>query len=375
MEDLIKFAQDCFPNIAHATISSYVAQHYSTQSNEFIMNYFFSLPAPMPAAPASPSSSFQQTLSEEPPIAVFEISSDDDEPNNSVEVQQQQQKKEAAPSSNVKPTIDNTTLKQLHLSSKAQASSARKSPQHRARQQAKSKNSGVNLASIHEQRLKSLQESNNTMLTTNNSTVSSGITKPATLKQQIQAARERHKQRWKAVTPAARSMTIADLQQKEKSTLAANAGDWGQSSSTSSASSNIRTISNSIANPETIGREALRLTNLFRAKNKLPVLQWSSALTKIAEGHSRDMGDKKVPFSHNGFDKRSDMVPFPKRTFAENLAFNNYGAANVAQVSVDGWIKSPGHCKNLLSNTNYCGIGVYCNARGEYYLTQLFALV
>ena len=50
----------------------------------------------------------------------------------------------------------------------------------------------------------------------------------------------------------------------------------------------------------------------------------------------------------------------------------NYGSAQVAVVAVDGWIHSPGHCKNLLSDQYYCGIGVYKNKRGEYYLTQLF---
>jgi len=46
----------------------------------------------------------------------------------------------------------------------------------------------------------------------------------------------------------------------------------------------------------------------------------------------------------------------------------------VARVAVEGWIQSPGHRKNLLSNQTLCGIGVYVNAAGAYYLTQLFAL-
>lgn len=48
------------------------------------------------------------------------------------------------------------------------------------------------------------------------------------------------------------------------------------------------------------------------------------------------------------------------------------GVSEVAKVAVNGWIESPGHCKNLLGNFTYCGIGVYMNHEGKYYLTQLF---
>ena len=43
-------------------------------------------------------------------------------------------------------------------------------------------------------------------------------------------------------------------------------------------------------------------------------------------------------------------------------------------MAVQGWIDSPGHCANLLSEANWCGVGVYVNSQGAYYLTQLFAL-
>ncbi len=38
-----------------------------------------------------------------------------------------------------------------------------------------------------------------------------------------------------------------------------------------------------------------------------------------------------------------------------------------------GWIQSPGHRKNLLANSVWCGIGVYRNSEGAFYLTHLFA--
>ena len=86
------------------------------------------------------------------------------------------------------------------------------------------------------------------------------------------------------------------------------------------------------------------------------------------------MGEGKVPFGHDGFNKRFKSFPFGARGGAENVAYN-YGLADPAKVTVDGWIKSPGHRKNLLGNFVYMGIGVYRNARGYFYFTQLFALV
>ena len=58
--------------------------------------------------------------------------------------------------------------------------------------------------------------------------------------------------------------------------------------------------------------------------------------------------------------------------FGENVAMNK-GQADAVQCAVDGWIKSPGHRKNLLGNFYYCGIAVYCYY-GSFYFTQLLAL-
>ena len=86
------------------------------------------------------------------------------------------------------------------------------------------------------------------------------------------------------------------------------------------------------------------------------------------------MAEGKVPFGHQGFKERVRAYPFAHSTAAENVAMNS-GTVDVARVSVDGWISSPGHCKNLLGDFDYCGIGVYRNAKDQFYLTQLFAKV
>ena len=88
-----------------------------------------------------------------------------------------------------------------------------------------------------------------------------------------------------------------------------------------------------------------------------------------------DMANKKVPFGHDGFDNRAAMVPYNKQFFAENVAYcYNYERSVIAQTIVDGWIESPGHRKNLLSNSNVCAIAAYKGDDGNWYFTQLFAL-
>ena len=50
-----------------------------------------------------------------------------------------------------------------------------------------------------------------------------------------------------------------------------------------------------------------------------------------------------------------------------------YSQYSIAEMAVNGWINSPGHRKNLLSNTNSCAIATYITSSGAYYLTQMFA--
>ena len=72
------------------------------------------------------------------------------------------------------------------------------------------------------------------------------------------------------------------------------------------------------------GIRALDLTNQFRKGHNLPALSWNQALHDIAMEHCVAMADGKVPIGHANFDIRSQKVPFFKRSFAENVAYN-YG--------------------------------------------------
>ena len=129
----------------------------------------------------------------------------------------------------------------------------------------------------------------------------------------------------------------------------------------------------SIAKDE-IGKKCLELTNQFRAKNKLPPLKWDDSIWKISLTHSKNMGEGKVPFGHKGFNERIKQFPFYYSLACENVFMcQGYSEYSIAENAVNGWINSPGHRKNLLSNTNFCAIATYRNSSGAYYLTQMFA--
>jgi uncharacterized protein YkwD len=107
-----------------------------------------------------------------------------------------------------------------------------------------------------------------------------------------------------------------------------------------------------------------------------PDLAWNAALTQAAVAHSDDMVSHNF-FDHTGSDgstpgDRETRAGYTWRGWGENIAA---GQSSVAEV-VDGWMKSEGHCANLM-NAAYKDIGVACvagNAGTTYrtYWTQDF---
>lgn len=115
-------------------------------------------------------------------------------------------------------------------------------------------------------------------------------------------------------------------------------------------------------------------SNAFRQSEGRCLLIWNQTMAEIAAEHSKNMGDGVVPIGHQGFNKRFRRFPFRStRGGAENVAMS-HGLGDPGKVAVDGWIKSPGHRKNLLGNFTIMAIGVYINLHGAFFLTQLFAL-
>jgi uncharacterized protein YkwD len=98
-------------------------------------------------------------------------------------------------------------------------------------------------------------------------------------------------------------------------------------------------------------------------------LGWNPQLEQAALVHSNDMYVNNY-FSHASKDgskagNRIDKAGYSWKTYGENIAFG-YGSETDV---VKGWLKSPGHCKNIMSKS-FKEMGV---ARVGDYWTQVFA--
>merc|ERR1719313_608587 len=96
-------------------------------------------------------------------------------------------------------------------------------------------------------------------------------------------------------------------------------------------------------------------TNSFRQWRGARPLGLHTDLCQRAKTHARAMAQGAAPFSHVGAMDRFAGGPYT--SFAENLA-RAEGVEKLAVATVDGWIASPGHCRNLLGPFNAVGIGV-----------------
>lgn len=82
-----------------------------------------------------------------------------------------------------------------------------------------------------------------------------------------------------------------------------------------------------------------------------PPVAWSDKLAQAADAHAREMVARDV-LSHAGangrmVDDRVDAAGYDWASVAENIAG---GYASIDAV-VAGWVKSPSHCRNLMSPT------------------------
>jgi uncharacterized protein YkwD len=105
----------------------------------------------------------------------------------------------------------------------------------------------------------------------------------------------------------------------------------------------------------------------------VPPLTWNNTLEKAAEGHAWDMSNNNY-FSHTSRDGRT----MEQRIVAAGYKYNGFKSfavgENIAEGQMDidqvmnGWLKSPGHCKNLMSPM-FKEVGV---ARDHNYWVQDF---
>lgn len=140
-----------------------------------------------------------------------------------------------------------------------------------------------------------------------------------------------------------------------------------------------------IRDAEAIARRALELVNEARAQPRrcgrtaFPAttpLQASALLTRAALIHAQDMASRNF-FEHEGSDgsqvsSRVTRVGYAWRSVGENIAAGPATAESV----VDGWLKSPGHCANIMSDKfTEMGIAFATDPKSDagIYWAQVFA--
>jgi uncharacterized protein YkwD len=145
------------------------------------------------------------------------------------------------------------------------------------------------------------------------------------------------------------------------------------------------------------------IINMERKRHGLGMLAWSEDLFRIASKHSNDMATRNY-LSHDspegkGFSDRYQQAAYVCEirigrvihTGAENIAlshrynsmttedgiayYNWNSAQEIAQKTVDGWMNSPGHRKNILTpHWLHEGIGIEFESGpgNKIYITQNF---
>ena len=141
--------------------------------------------------------------------------------------------------------------------------------------------------------------------------------------------------------------------------------------------------------------------NAVRKGQGLPALLFDRKLAAIARNHSTDMS-KRGYFSHSSPEGRDFTYRYRQAGYtcavargtviyggAENIALNNLyrsvtiidgrsyhdwsSAAAIAESTVEGWMNSSGHRKNILAPQWSCeGIGVHIGSDDRVLITQNF---
>jgi uncharacterized protein YkwD len=115
--------------------------------------------------------------------------------------------------------------------------------------------------------------------------------------------------------------------------------------------------SNDVSEPNDPMADLIRAHNVRRAKAGLPPLFPNPLLEAAASSHAQDMAEHRK-MSHKGTDgsspfDRINRQGYHYRAAAENVA---YGFDDSEAVMV-GWMKSPGHRRNILGVFNEIGVG------------------
>jgi uncharacterized protein YkwD len=134
---------------------------------------------------------------------------------------------------------------------------------------------------------------------------------------------------------------------------------------------------------DAVRARVVELVNVARSKSRkcgpdrfaaAPPLRASNELSDAASSHARDMARKNF-FDHRGSDgsqprDRVQRSGYKSQLTGENIALGPESAEDV----VAGWLKSPGHCANIMEpRFQHIGVGVATGrGRGKIYWVQAF---
>lgn len=128
--------------------------------------------------------------------------------------------------------------------------------------------------------------------------------------------------------------------------------------------------------------EVIQLVNQVRSQGRVcgnqrfgaaPPLSANGSLMNAAQSHSTDMARTRR-MSHTGsngssMSDRAKQAGYKFRAIAENVAAGQKSSSAVVQA----WLKSPGHCKNIMSpNYKEAGLGVARGSNNVLYWTMMF---
>ncbi|RYC69460.1 CAP domain-containing protein [Spirosoma sordidisoli] len=123
-------------------------------------------------------------------------------------------------------------------------------------------------------------------------------------------------------------------------------------------------------------QEVLTYINVARSKPcqcgtttypAVPALTLDSQLNSASDKHALDMATYNY-FSHTGRDGSQPWDRMTREGYIWRAAGENIAAGySTTRAVVDGWLKSPGHCRNIMSaNFKQVGVGYAYSATSTY---------
>lgn len=124
-------------------------------------------------------------------------------------------------------------------------------------------------------------------------------------------------------------------------------------------------------------KKVFQKINFERKRRRLKPMLWHKDLANLAYEYSKKMAEENF-FDH--YDKNGNSIVERVEDYeindwlkvGENL-FQGDGYRKMADVAVQGWLKSPTHRRNIFDKEwTHTGIGVYKSKRNGTYITQVF---